>query len=205
MNEIKFISALLSVSDDTFIKILSKLDISYFDDVKAKYAFKKINDYYKEYGKNPKESILVELDNNDISIIQIDEEYFTNQAFDFIFKKSLMNALSKSIEFVSEGNYNIVEKTIGKALDISIDTDIGLSFDLNELTETLIEDIFDKSEQTISTGWCNLDCALGDGVNKPSLNYILAKSGGGKCLGYNTKIRVKISDDLINSLKLKIE
>jgi len=196
-----------------FEKALVYLDETYFDATINKQIIKIIRKYYQKYKKIPEPDLVffeLNYDKIDENWFKIDNiwsyEYLEEYLNEYIKNMSMKLAIEDSIEDLEKADFGSIEKRIKKALEIDLNSEIGLTIDVENFNE--IYNILTSKEQLLSTGWANVDKHLGGGVNKPSLNYLLASSGGGKSVGLiNLSWNyVQMNEDVLYiSLELKEE
>jgi len=193
---------------DLFIKGIAYLEKGFFESKVNKLIVDFIKKYYEKYKSIPPEdAVLIDLGLDDTRTDWLDikkpwpNAYLEDYLNAFIKNMSMKSAIEDSIELLSEEDYGTIEKKIKEAVNVDIDVKLGVTIDKDaESFKSLFEMITSK-ESTIATGWENLDEKLDGGVTVPSLNYMLAKSGGGKCHFFDTLINVKISKTLYEKLK----
>ena len=170
-------------------------------------------EYYEEYKVVPKKEELMALIDVEIPYDYLDTDYEWNEEFlkdfinEFIKNMSVKKAIEESIELLEKGDYGLIEKKIKEAVEIDIDVSLGTSIgdDISDDVK-LISTILEEKEQVLPTGWANLDMALYGGVNVPSMNIIVAKSGGGKSVALTNLADLyrKMGHDVVYiSLELK--
>jgi len=183
----RILLAQLLNNKDLFIKGVAFLDKKFFESKVNKLIVEFIKDYYETYKSIPPEdAILVELGLDDVKSnwLDIDKiwptQYLEDHLNAFIKNMSMKSAIEDSIELLAEEDYGTIEKKIKDAVNVDIDVNLGVSFDSNKDSFKALFEMLTSNEETISTGWENVDEKLDGGVNIPSLNYVLGKSGGGK-------------------------
>lgn len=93
--------------------------------------------------------------------------------------KALEEAILKSADMLERGEYGPVEDLVKKAVQISLQKDLGTDYFADPRTR--LEKIKSNNGQ-VSTGWTALDKMLYGGFNRGELNIFAAASGGGKSL-----------------------
>jgi archaellum biogenesis ATPase FlaH len=174
-------------NEEVFIKTIPFIKPDYFEGNINRIIANYMIEYYEEYKVVPKKEELLALVDVEIPYDYLDTDYEWNSEFlkdfvnEFIKNMSVKKAIEESIELLEKGDYGLIEKKIKEAVEIDIDVSLGTSIgeDISEDVE-LISTILEEKEQVLPTGWANLDMALYGGVNVPSMNIIVAKSGGGK-------------------------
>jgi len=177
-------------NQELFVKGITFLDKDFFESKVNKLIVEFMIDYYDLY-KNipPSDAILMELNFDDTRSdwLDIKQEWPTNYLEDylnsFIKNMSMKGAIEDSIELLEEEDYGTIEKKIKDAVNVDIDTKLGVTIDSDKDSFRELFAMLTSTEATIPTGWSNVDEKLEGGVTVPSLNYLLAKSGGGKSIG----------------------
>lgn len=194
-------------NDDLFIKAITFLEKDFFESKINKLIIEFIKEYYDSYKSIPPEdAILVELGLDDTRADWLDLKkqwpaaYLENYLNSFIKNMSMKGAIEDSIELLADEDYGTIEKKIKDAVNVDIAVQLGISIENDKDSFRDLFDMLTSEEATIPTGWYNVDEKLEGGVTVPSLNYILAKSGGGKCNHYNNKIKVRMSRSLHNQM-----
>lgn len=180
----KLIIEKLLSSTDIFSRCIPIIDQEYFDpDVRPLVKF--IRNYYEQYNSVPKLDYInsefdMELKERKSDATEI--KFTCNEIEKFCKQGALYNAIRDSVVDVSNGNvenFGLVHERIQKALEVSIQRDIGIEMFTN------IESRLDKYLQTDiyeSTGILGLDTALGGGLARKQVTLFSANSGGGKSL-----------------------
>jgi hypothetical protein len=204
----RILLAQLLNNHELFIKGITFLEKSFFESKVNKLIVDFVKKYYEKYKSVPPEdAILIELGLDDTrhDWLDINKQWPSNYLEDylnaFIRNMSMKGAIEDSIELLDNEDYGAIEKKIKDAVNIDLDVKLGVSIEYDKAGFKSLFDMLTSQEETIPTGWSNVDEKLGGGVTIPSLNYIFAKSGGGKCCFYNTLINIKISKDLYEKLQ----
>lgn len=183
------LSQLLNNSE-IFIKAIAFLDKNFFETKINKLIVTFMINYYNLYKSvPPSDAILMELNLDDTRADWLDiksqwpTKYLEDYLNSFIKNMSMKGAIEDSIELLEQEDYGTIEKKIKDAVSIDIDTTLGVTVDSSKETFRDVFKMLTSTEQTIPTGWDNIDKELDGGVTVPSLNYLLAKSGGGKSIG----------------------
>jgi len=194
---------------EMFIKGVTFLEKEFFESKINKLIVDFIKEYYDTYKSIPPEdAILIELGVDDARSdwLYVEKPWPTQYLEDhlnaFVKNMSMKSAIEDSIELLSEEDYGTIEKKIKAAVNVDIDTKLGVTIDSDKDSFRELFEMITSEEETIPTGWENIDEKLGGGVTVPSLNYLLAKSGGGKCQNFDTLINLKISKSLYKKLKI---
>jgi hypothetical protein len=192
---------------ELFIKGIAFLEKDFFESKINRLIVGFIKNYYENYKSIPPEdAILIELGIDDARHDWLDvekqwpSEYLEDYLNAFIKNMSMKGAIEDSIELLESEDYGAIEKKIKDAVNVDLDIKLGVTIDNDKAGFKNLFDMLTSQEATIPTGWDNVDEKLDGGVTVPSLNYILAKSGGGKCVFHDTLVTIKVSKDLYNRL-----
>ena len=110
-------------------------------------------------------------------------------------------AIEDSIELLADEDYGQIEKKIKDAVNVDLDVKLGVTINANKDSFRDLFDMLTSNEMTIPSGWSNVDEKLEGGVTVPSLNYLLAKRGGGKCHYYKNNINILLPKNLYERIK----
>jgi len=103
---------------------------------------------------------------------------FTSNALEtFCKNKAVEAAILSGPELLNKGDFGKIIEVMKEAVSTSLESDIGTAFFGNirsNLEHALV------SEQLLSTGWPELDEALGGGIGRQEMILFAANSGGGK-------------------------
>lgn len=194
-------------NQELFVKGIAFLEKSFFESKVNKLIVEFIKNYYEKYRSIPPEdAILIELglDETRHDWLDINKQwpsaYLEDYLNSFIKNMSMKGAIEDSIELLDDEDYGAIEKKIKDAVNIDLDVKLGVTISHEEASFKHLFDLLTSQEETIRTGWDNIDEKLGGGVTIPSLNYVLAKSGGGKCVFYDTLLNIKVSKELYKRL-----
>ena len=203
----RILLAQLLNNDQLFIKAIAFLEKDFFESKINKLIVEFIKEYYEKYKSIPPEdAVLLELGMDDTKSDWLDikkqwpNDYLEEYLNAFIKNMSMKAAIEDSIDLLSEEDYGTIEKKIKDAVNVDIDVKLGITIDNDKDSFRELFDMITSEEMTIPTGWSNLDKKLEGGVNVPSFNFLLAKSGGGKCLVGQTLLNIKISKELYQKL-----
>jgi len=193
---------------ELFVKGMAFLEKDFFESKVNKLIIDFIKKYYENYKSIPPEdAVLIDLKLDDTRSDWLDikkpwpNAYLEDYLNAFIKNMSMKSAIEDSIELLAEEDYGTIEKKIKDAVNVDIDVKLGVTIDSDKDSFRALFDMLTSSESTIPTGWKNLDEKLDGGVTVPSLNYLLAKSGGGKCQQFQTLINIKMTKQLYEKLK----
>ena len=177
-------------NQEMFIKAIAFLDKGFFTTKINILIVEFMTEYYDLYKSvPPADAILMELnlDNTRADWLDVKQDwpskYLEDYLNSFIKNMSMKGAIEDSIELLEEEDYGTIEKKIKDAVSVDIDTTLGVTIDSGKDSFRELFSMLTSTETTIPTGWENVDEKLEGGVTIPSLNYLLAKSGGGKSIG----------------------
>lgn len=96
----------------------------------------------------------------------------------FCQRQAIVHAVNDSIDHIEKGNYGEVESMVKKAMEVSLERDLGTNIFQNprELMDRI------RQNKTVATGWTQFDEVLYGGLNKGELTIFAAGSGVGKSL-----------------------
>lgn len=186
----RILIAQLLNNNELFIKGITFLEKEFFESKVNKLIIEFIKDYYEMYKSIPPEdAILLELgiDGARSNWLDINKQWPTAYLEDylnaFIKNMSMKSAIEDSIELLADEDYGTIEKKIKDAVNVDIDVKLGVTINSDKDSFRDLFGMLTSKEMTVATGWSNVDEKLEGGVTVPSLNYLLAKSGGGKSIG----------------------
>jgi KaiC/GvpD/RAD55 family RecA-like ATPase len=155
---------------------------SYFDP-SLKKTVKFIKDYFDTYKDIPKlETIRAEtgLILQDAGKIErADIAYVADEMEQFCRNRAVTEAVIAGPELIAKGEFGKIIESLKDAISVGLMKDSGIEYfkDPEErLRKTLV------TEAKISTGWPDLDLALGGGLGRQELIIFPANSGGGKSI-----------------------
>lgn len=173
----------LMANGDLFQKYIQFIKADFFESTEEVYVFQNIKEFYDEFKKIPKYSELQHMLYDTGITINKPAEFWTNEYLDnvldsFVRDGSIEYAVERFIEYRERGKSSAGAKLVTEAVNIDIDDSISTSaYDLDDVWEDLT-----KESKKLPTGWETLDTMLEGGVNIPSYNYFIGKSGFGKSL-----------------------
>jgi hypothetical protein len=186
----RILLAQLLNNSELFIKGITFLEKEFFESKINILIVEFIKEYYDTYKSIPPEdAILMELglDYTRSDWLDIKKQwpnaYLEDYLNAFIKNMSMKGAIEDSIELLDEEDYGTIEKKIKDAVNVDIDVKLGVTINKDKESFRDLFEMLTSKEATIPTGWENVDAELEGGVTVPSLNYLLAKSGGGKSIG----------------------
>lgn len=202
-------------NQELFVKSIAFLESDFFESKVNRIIVHEMIDYYDTYKAIPTEDIILlntRLDDTRHDWLDVKHtwphQYLEDELNSFIKNMSMKGAIEDSIELLEDEDYGTIEKKIKDAVNVDIDVKLGVTVDSDKEKFRELFKMLTSSEATIPTGWWNADDALEGGVTVPSLNYLLAKSGGGKSVGLINLAwnYIKMGRDVIYiSLELKEE
>ena len=155
---------------------------SYFDP-SLKKTVRFIQEYFEKYKDVPKlatiraESGLLLEDIGQIA--KADVAYVSHEVEEFCRNRAITEAIIAGPEMLAKGDFGKILTTLKDAISVGLQKDLGLNYFENpeeRLRQTLV------NEHKISTGWPELDAAIGGGVSRQELILFAANSGGGKSM-----------------------
>lgn len=168
---------------ELFVRYFPLMSKELFEEKTDILLFMDIEGYYQDYKTIPNLSeINMLIKGNNFSHVfkpltdLWNTEFLETQIRHLIEYGRMRGAMEDSITMLSDMNYGGIHQRMTEALDVDFNDDIGVSaYDI----DSIFDDIT-SSKKFLPTGWATLDDMLGGGVQIPSLNYFIAKSGGGK-------------------------
>ena len=187
----KVISSLLVDAKllDTLEEIIHK---KFFDSDANKWIVNTIKDYYDQYKKAPtldvfkievekeqnpalKKTVIDQLRVVYTQIGQDDLDYVKNEFTAFCINQNLKDAIVKSVDLLTSGNYDKIKELVDKAMKVGIESDLGHDYILDFLSR-----INQIDRRTVCTGWDAIDELMDGGLGPGELAVIVAPSGVGK-------------------------
>lgn len=155
---------------------------SYFD-ASLKKSVKFIIDYYNQYKDVPKLEVVraetgVVYDNVG-EINKAEQQYIANSLESFCRDSAVFEAIMAGPDLIEKGDYGQLTDMLKSAVSVSLQKDLGIDYfqDVEaRLRQTLV------NETKISTGWAELDAAIGGGLGRQELIMFAANSGVGKSM-----------------------
>lgn len=96
----------------------------------------------------------------------------------FCQRQAIVHAVNDSLDHIEKGNYGEVEVMVKRAIEISLERDLGT--DIFQNPRELMDRI--RQNKTVASGWAQFDEVLYGGLNKGELTIFAAGSGVGKSL-----------------------
>lgn len=202
-NKQKLLLEYLVSSADTFAVCRSIIQSTYFNpEYRKVVAF--LQDYYTKYNNTPNTNQIfaetgIQLDAPIITRDQI--SYCSDEIEQFCKVKALELAVIESAALIGTDKQDQIEQLIKNAVQVSLDADLGVDYFADpeaRLTE------FAKTPPRISTGWTEVDDAMGGGLALTEMLLLAANSGGGKSISL-ANLAVNMSNQGIEVLYLTLE
>ena len=168
---------------ELFTRYFPLLQKGLFEEKTDIILFQDISDYYTEYKTIPNLSEINQMVKENGFTHKFDKinefwstEYLEDQTRHLIEYGNMKLAMEDSIEMLTDNNYGGIHERMKEALDIDFNDELGVSaYDIDDIFKDIT-----SAKKYLPTGWATLDDMLCGGVQIPSLNYFIAKSGGGK-------------------------
>ena len=142
-----------------------------------------IVEHTKKYNIMPEPiQIKAETDIEVSSIEEFDEgqtNYFLDEFENFTKRQEIERALFKAVSLHDKGDYNLIEKTLKDAVQISLQKDMGTDYFLDPKGRLMA---LKSNNGQNSTGWPSMDQKLYGGFNRGELQIFAGGSGSGKSL-----------------------
>lgn len=194
LHELEPLLIIQSIKDPVFfLRVKDFIKKEYFENDKLGIIFEKISLFFDKYKKIPQcktlntlfqkgyedkaEDYLTLIDYVYNNEEKVDAEYITDQAFDFIKKAKVIEAIKTSIPKIEEQKYGDIYDIIKKAVAIDFDKKLGTNF-VNEAIEKSIE----RNRPRISTGFASMDSVIGGGYEGGCLYTFSGSYGIGKSI-----------------------
>ncbi len=177
----KIILEYLISSPDTFALCKNILKAEYFNP-EFRSTVSLLHEYFEDFSKIPSVDLIAADTGMKYAKRQItnDEiDYCTKEVEKFCRKKAYKFAIEKASKLYQEGKEDDIEKIIKDAVMVSLNRDIGVNYYDNVSTRL---NRMASTPQRISTGWEDVDEALGGGLARTELLLLSANSGGGKSI-----------------------
>jgi RecA/RadA recombinase len=192
----KILLELTLSSSSVFSRCIPIIRPEYFDpELRKPVSF--IIDYYTKYSAIPDSSIIhgetgASLETHELTLAE--EKYCCDEVERFCRKQAVIKAIQAAPAHINDENYGAVEQALRDAMSVSLDTDLGIVYFKSPLAR-----LEDQSTvlSRISTGYPQLDEAIGGGLARKESILFTANSGGGKS--------VSLSNLAINFLEQKLD
>lgn len=140
-----------------------------------------IVEYVSKYNNVPDNLLIKQIFDRDIleNVDKVDESWFFDEFEKFTRQRELERAILKSADMLEKGDFNVIEKLIKDAVQISLTKDLGT--DYFEDPRARLMRIKENNGQ-VSTGWSTMDRLLYGGFNRGELQIFAGGSGSGKSL-----------------------
>lgn len=166
---------------DAYARCQNIFDHTHFDKRLANTA-KFIKEYVDQYRSMPATETVNANCKTTYSPLNLDDDdyaWLLDTYEQFARHRALENAIVQSTDLLTKGDYNLVEKMIKDAVQISLNRDIGT--DYFKSPKERLTALRDRNG-IISTGWESVDRPLYGGLGRGTLTIFAAGSGGGKSL-----------------------
>lgn len=177
----KLLLEYLVSSPDTFAICRSIIRFEYFNPEYRK-VVSFLQDYYNKYNNTPDiQQIVAEtgvvLNTHPITRDQL--SYCADEIEQFCKVKALELAVIESATLIGTNKQDQIEQLIKDAVQVSLDADLGVDY-FEDPESRLTE--FAKTPPRFSTGWHEVDKAMGGGLAITEMLLLAANSGGGKSI-----------------------
>ena len=178
----KLLIELILGNADLFARCNTIIQPKFFDSSLQK-AVKFSQDYFEKYHAIPSAAIIK--GETGISIQQYDAltrdeiTYTATEVEQHCRNAAVIDAIFQAPDLHEKGDYETIWKLIKDASSISLNNDLGISYFAN--VEERLKDLLNNSP-VISTGWSDVDEALGGGLSRQELLLFAANSGIGKSI-----------------------
>ena len=160
-------------------KILSH---EYFD-VALNKPVKFIREYFEEYRTVPNPKTIAATTGFQFDVAETlnkaDQDFTAKQIESFCRNSAVWAAVMKAPALHDKGDFGAIWQLIKEADAISLNRDLGINYFDN--VGDRLRDLLNNSP-TISTGWAEVDEAIGGGINRQELLLLTAASGIGKSI-----------------------
>ena len=178
----RLLLSIIACNRDLMALTAGILKPSYFDPTLKK-TVKFMMEYFEKYRDVPKlatiraEAGTVLEDAGKIE--RADIAYVAHEVEEFCRNRAVTEAIFQGPELLDKQDFGKIIEVLKAAISVGLQKDIGLDYFDNpeERLRRTLED-----EAKISTGWPDLDVALGGGIGRQELILFAANSGGGKSM-----------------------
>ena len=162
-----------------------------------------IVEYVSKYNNVPDNLLIKQVFDRDIleNVDKVDEAWFFDEFEKFTRQRELERAILKSADMLEKGDFNVIEKLIKDAVQISLTKDLGT--DYFEDPRARLMKIKENNGQ-VSTGWSTMDRLLYGGFNRGELQIFAGGSGSGKSL-FMQNLAVNWSAANMNGVYISLE
>lgn len=167
---------------DLMVATVGIIKPSYFDQ-SLKKSVKFILDYYQEYKDLPKlETVRVETGTvyeNMGKIDKAEQQYISNSLETFCRDAAVFEAVMAGPDLIDKQDFGTLTEMLKNAVSVSLQKDIGMDY-FEAVEERLRQTLVNETK--ISTGWVDVDNAIGGGLGRQELIIFAANSGVGKSM-----------------------
>lgn len=186
----------------------------YFEDVGMRDVFTKIKSHLEEYDSLPAKDIVIasvpkdkreniknlilEAESTDFSVSK-DYDWLKKQTNIYLKERAIKQSILQSVDIIDRGgDYNEIKAMVEHALCKDIEIDLGLDY-FGQLADRL-KRIFTATDNRIKTYYPTLDELFNGGYPPYTLNMMIAKIHGHKCVSANTLVylRDNVTGDVKN-------
>ena len=187
------------------VSVCSTFEKEYFETTVAGDIYVFLKDYIEKYDSLPSRDIIVnsvkesgdyfkEVDSIDVDIIK-DYDYVFDQTNFYLKDRALKTAILESVEVINKGdsaNNGSIQKLIEDAIIKDLKIDLGLNY--FQTNKERLKRILSNTTKRVPTYFPALDEYLSGGFPPYTLSVFIARIHGGKCLFYDTMIKIKNPD-----------
>ena len=193
--------------------IMMVFDENYFDDISMASIFSVTKKHINEFNTLPDKDIIINsvpLDTKDGVIALFkeseDTDFSVSKNYDWLLEesnlylkdKAIKRAIVESVDLIDAGkNIQQIKSLIETALCKDIQIDLGLDY-FKDLSNRLLR-VFNTSDQRVKTYYPTLDDLFNGGYPPYTLNMMIARIHGHKCVSSETLIHLR--DDLTGKIK----
>jgi len=167
---------------ELYTRVMNIINVEHFDK-RLRPAAEFIVEHCKKYSVMPEPIQIKATTDTDIDVLtDLDDghyEWFLTEFENFTKRQALEKAVLKSVDHIEKGDYNVVEKLIKDAVQISLQRDMGTDYFADPRARLMA---LKSNNGQNSTGWPTLDQKLYGGFNRGELQIFAGGSGSGKSL-----------------------
>lgn len=166
-------------SGDIYSRCKNILKAEYFDPI-FRVGIQQVAEHVTKYQNLPTVDHIYSVYGMEVHSTEVKEEHhdvLLDTIEEFCKHKAMENAIISSAPLLQEKRYGMVEELIQKAMQVSLQKDLGL--DVYEDPTKVITDLA-SMQGTFKSGWDTLDFKLNGGFGRGELEIFAAASGGGK-------------------------
>jgi archaellum biogenesis ATPase FlaH len=175
----KLLIELLVSNADLFARVNPIIQPSFFDPLlKKSVAF--MQDYFEQYKAVPTAQIFKAETGLIVEITKLDKaetHYVADELEKFCRTQAVKEVAMSCPAFLESGDFGTLEANMKAAIQISLNKDLGINYFDN--VEQRLLDLLNNTP-VMSTGWKDVDDAIGGGISRQELLLFAAASGIGK-------------------------